>query len=151
MKQYLTSLPVLVAPDPVETLFLYLAAMIEVTSMVLVTERSEQLLQGAPAVPPVEGRGPVSTNVTIDLASKGSAGFRPGGEPGDLGSGESPAQGERPSLASKVKISRSRSTTSVRSFMKQRLGIVRCISSFTLYSLRPGSSAIISRPTRLWW
>jgi hypothetical protein len=33
MKQYLTSLPVLVAPDPGETLFLYLAATVEVISM----------------------------------------------------------------------------------------------------------------------
>jgi hypothetical protein len=51
MKQYLTSLPVLVAPKPGETLFLYLAAMTEVNSMVLVTERSEKLIQGAPVVP----------------------------------------------------------------------------------------------------
>jgi hypothetical protein len=51
MKQYLTSLPVLVAPDLGETLFLYLAAMTEVISMVLIAERSEQLLQGAPVVP----------------------------------------------------------------------------------------------------
>jgi hypothetical protein len=52
MKQYLTSLPVLVAPDPGETLFLYLAVTTEVISMVLVAERSKQLLQGAPTVPP---------------------------------------------------------------------------------------------------
>jgi hypothetical protein len=51
MKQYLTSLPVLVAPDPGETLFLYLAATAEVISMVLVTERSEHLPQGAPVDP----------------------------------------------------------------------------------------------------
>jgi hypothetical protein len=44
MNQYLTSLPILVAPDPGETLFLYLAAMTEVISMVLVAERSEQLM-----------------------------------------------------------------------------------------------------------
>jgi hypothetical protein len=51
MKQYLTSLPVLVAPDPGEILFPYLAVTTEVITMVLVTERSEQLLQGAPVVP----------------------------------------------------------------------------------------------------
>jgi hypothetical protein len=51
MKQYLTLLPVLVAPDPRETLFLYLAATVEVISMVLVTERPEHLPQGAPADP----------------------------------------------------------------------------------------------------
>jgi hypothetical protein len=58
MKQYLTSLPVLVAPEPGDTLFLYLAATSEVISMVLVAERSEQLMQGPPKVPPVESGGP---------------------------------------------------------------------------------------------
>jgi hypothetical protein len=51
MKQYLTSLPILVAPEPWEMLFLYLAATTKVISMVLVAERSEQLIQGAPVVP----------------------------------------------------------------------------------------------------
>jgi hypothetical protein len=41
--------------------------------------------------------------VTTDLASEGPAGSRPGEELEDLGSGESPAQGEGPSLAGKVK------------------------------------------------
>jgi hypothetical protein len=41
-------LPVLVVPDPGETLFLYLAVTAEVISMVLVTERSEHLPQGPP-------------------------------------------------------------------------------------------------------
>jgi hypothetical protein len=71
MKQYLTSLLVLVAPDPGEMLFLYLAAMTEGSSMVLVIERSEQLMQGAPMVPPVGTGGPTSTNVTTDPASRG--------------------------------------------------------------------------------
>jgi hypothetical protein len=74
MKQYLTSLPVLVAPDPGETLFLYLAATTEVISMVLVAERSEQLLQGPPVDPPVGSGGPTTTNVTTDPASGGPAG-----------------------------------------------------------------------------
>jgi hypothetical protein len=91
MKQYLTSLPVLVAPDLGETLFLYLAATTEVISMVLVAERSEQLQQGAPADPPVGEGGPSSTNVTTGPASKGPAGSRPGEASGDLGSSESPA------------------------------------------------------------
>jgi hypothetical protein len=103
MKQYLTSLPVLIAPDPGETLFLYLAATVEVISMVLVAERSEQLLQGAPAVPPVGGGGPASANVTTDPTSEGLAGSRPEGESGDLGSGESPAHAEGPGHAGKVK------------------------------------------------
>jgi hypothetical protein len=51
MKQYLTSLLVLVAPEPGEMLFLYLAAATEVISMVLVAERSEQLIQGPPSPP----------------------------------------------------------------------------------------------------
>jgi hypothetical protein len=103
MKQYLTSLSVLVAPDPGETLFLYLVAMTEVISMVLVAERSEQLMQGAPMVPPVGSGGPASTNVTTDPASGGPAGSQPRKEPEDLGSGESPAQGEGPSPAGKIK------------------------------------------------
>jgi ribonuclease HI/transposase InsO family protein len=103
MKQYLTSLLVLVAPDLGEMLFLYLAATTEVISMVLVAERSEQLPQGAPVVPPVGGGGPASTSVATDPTSEGSAGSRPGAQPEDLGSGESPAQGEGPSLDGKVK------------------------------------------------
>jgi hypothetical protein len=103
MKQYLTSLPVLVAPDPGETLFLYLAATTEVISMVLVAERSEQLLQGAPVVPPVGGGGPASTSETTDPASEGPAGSRPERESGDLGSDASPAQAEGPSPPGKVK------------------------------------------------
>jgi hypothetical protein len=103
MKQYLTSLLVLVAPDPGETLFLYLAATTEVISMVLVAERSEQLLQGAPVVPPVGGGGPASTSVTTDPASEGSVGSRPGEESGDLGSDVSLVQAEGPSPAGKVK------------------------------------------------
>jgi hypothetical protein len=94
---------VLVAPEPGEMLFLYIAATTEVINMVLVAERSEQLMQGAPEVPPVEGGGPTITNVTTDPASGGSAGSRPGKKPEDLGSGESPAQGEEPSPAAKVK------------------------------------------------
>jgi hypothetical protein len=74
MKHYLTSLPVLVALDLGETLFLYLAAMTEVISIVLVAERSKQLLQGAPVVPPVGSGGPASTNVTTGPASGGPAG-----------------------------------------------------------------------------
>ena len=42
LKQHLTSLPVLVAPEPGETLFLYLVASAEAVSMVLVAERTEQ-------------------------------------------------------------------------------------------------------------
>jgi hypothetical protein len=103
MKQYLTFLPVLVAPDLGETLFLYLAATTEVISMVLVAERSEQLLQGGPVVPPIGGGGPASTSVTTDPASEGPAGSRPGEESGGLGSGKSPAEEEGPRLTGKVK------------------------------------------------
>jgi hypothetical protein len=118
MKQYLTSLLFLVAPDPGETLFLYLAATTEVISMVLVAERSEQLLQGAPAVPPVGSGGPTTTNVTSSPASEGPAWSRPGEEPEDLGSSESPAQGEGPIPLARSRPFRSRSTTSVRSCMR---------------------------------
>jgi hypothetical protein len=102
MKQYLTSLPVLVAPDPGETLFLYLAATAEVISMVLVTERSERLPQEGPVEPPVGG-GPDSTSLTTGPASEGPAGSRPGEAPGDLGSGESLAQTDGSSPAGRVR------------------------------------------------
>jgi hypothetical protein len=51
MKRYLTSLLILVAQEPGEMLFLYLAATTKVISMVLVVERSEQLMQGPPRSP----------------------------------------------------------------------------------------------------
>jgi ribonuclease HI len=40
LKQHLTSLPILVAPDPGETMYLYIAAAAEAVSMVLVAERA---------------------------------------------------------------------------------------------------------------
>jgi hypothetical protein len=103
MKQYLTSLLVLVAPGPGETLFLYLAATAEVISMMLVTEKSEHLPQGAPVDPPAGEGGRASTSLTTGPASEGPAGFRSGGAPGDSGSGESPAQTEGSSLAGRVR------------------------------------------------
>jgi hypothetical protein len=51
MKQYLTSLPVLVALELGEMLFMYLAVTTEVMNMVLVIEKSEQQMQGVPEVP----------------------------------------------------------------------------------------------------
>jgi hypothetical protein len=103
MKQYLTSLPVLVASDPGETLFLYLAATAEVISMVLVTERSEQLPQGAHMDPPAGEGGPASTNLTTGPTSEGPAGSRPGETPSDLGSGGSPALAEGSSPPDRVR------------------------------------------------
>jgi hypothetical protein len=48
LKQHLTSLPIPVAPEPGEALFLYLAATAEVVSMVLVAERTVQHPQSCP-------------------------------------------------------------------------------------------------------
>jgi hypothetical protein len=118
---------------------------------VLVTERSEQLLQGASMVPPVADGGPASTSVTTDPASEGSAGSAPVEASGDLGSGASQLKQKDPVRQAKSRLSRSRSTTSARSFMRQKPGILRCINSFMPFSLRPGNSITISRPTRLWW
>jgi hypothetical protein len=102
-------------------------------------------------VPPVESGGPTFTDVTTDLAS----GVRPGPDPGKSQKTWGP---ENPQLREKGLVlllksrpSKSRSTTSSRSYMKQRPGISRRINSFMLYSLRPESSPIISRPTKLWW
>jgi hypothetical protein len=103
MKQYLTSLPVLVAPNPGETLFLYLAATAEVISMVLVTEGSEYLPQGAPANPPARGEGPTSTTSATGPTSEGPAGSRPGEALSNMGSDESPAQAEGSTPAGRVR------------------------------------------------
>jgi hypothetical protein len=151
MNQYLTSLPVLVAPDPGETLFLYLAATAEVISMVLVTERSVHLPQGAPADPPAGGGGPASTTPATGPTSEGPAGSRPGEAPRNLGSESPQFKQKDPVRLAESGPSRSRSTTSVRSFTRQKPGILRRISSFMLYSLRPGNSATTFRPIRLWW
>jgi ribonuclease HI len=42
LKQHLASLPILVAPEPGEPLYLYIAAAVEAISMVLVAERATQ-------------------------------------------------------------------------------------------------------------
>jgi hypothetical protein len=44
LKQHLVSLPILVAPEPGEPLYLYIAAATEAVSMVLVVERTTQHL-----------------------------------------------------------------------------------------------------------
>ena len=71
--------------------------------MVLVARRFEQLTQKAPEVPPTESDGPIITGATTDPASGGPVGSRPGKEPEDLGSGESPAQGDEPCPAARVR------------------------------------------------
>jgi hypothetical protein len=60
LKQHLVSLPILVAPEPGEPLYLYIAAAVEAVSMVLVVERTAQEDQVA-----LEGQEP-----------EGSAGVR---------------------------------------------------------------------------
>jgi hypothetical protein len=54
------SLPILVAPEPGEPLYLYIVAAAEVVSMVLVIERTEQHSQGSQEVPLGEGGGPTA-------------------------------------------------------------------------------------------
>jgi hypothetical protein len=46
LKQHLTSLPILVAPEPGEPLYLYIAVAAEAVSMVLVAERATPEGQG---------------------------------------------------------------------------------------------------------
>jgi len=58
LKQHLTSLPILVTPEPGEMLFLYLAASAEAVSMVLVVERAVQVSQGDSRLSPVKDDGP---------------------------------------------------------------------------------------------
>ena len=58
MSFYKPGVTVLVAPEPGETLFLYLATSAEAVSMVLVTERTEQARQGDTRVPPAKDGEP---------------------------------------------------------------------------------------------
>jgi hypothetical protein len=64
LKQHLVSLPILVAPEPGEPLYLYIAAASEAVSMVLVAERAAQQPQGSQKVPLGEGAGPTTTMLT---------------------------------------------------------------------------------------
>jgi hypothetical protein len=57
-------LPILVAPEPGEPLYLYIAAASEAVSMVLVAERAAQHPQGSHKVPLGEGGGPTTTMLT---------------------------------------------------------------------------------------
>jgi hypothetical protein len=61
LKQHLVSLPILVAPEPGEPLYLYIAAASEAVSMVLVAERTAQHPQESQEVPLGEGGGPTTT------------------------------------------------------------------------------------------
>jgi hypothetical protein len=63
LKQHLVSLPILVAPEPGEPLYLYIAAAVEAVSMVLVVERMVQHPQGSQEVPLGEGGGPTTTDL----------------------------------------------------------------------------------------
>ena len=83
LKQHLTSLPVLVAPEPGETLFLYLAASAEAVSMVLVAERTEQTRQGDTRVSPAKDgepdhrhEGPAATPLSEGLEPRTAGGPR---------------------------------------------------------------------------
>jgi hypothetical protein len=64
LKQYLVSLPILVALEPGEPLYLYITTATEAVSMVLVAERTTQHPQGSKKVPPGEGGGPTTTMLT---------------------------------------------------------------------------------------
>jgi len=94
LKQHLTSLQVLVAPEPGETLSLYLAASAEAVSMVLVAERTVQAGQGDTGVPPAMDDGPTIMEATSDPVPggpdpehKGPDEPQPGGDLGTLGAG----------------------------------------------------------------
>jgi hypothetical protein len=72
LKQHLVSLPILVAPEPGESLYLYISAATEVVSMVLVVERTAQHPQGSQKVPLGEGGGPTTTMVMEGQEFEGS-------------------------------------------------------------------------------
>ena len=78
LKQHLTTLPILVAPELGETLFLYLAASSEAVSMVLVAERTVQSGQGGRVVSLAKDDGPTIMEVE-DGPEPGGPDPNPGG------------------------------------------------------------------------
>jgi hypothetical protein len=64
LKHHLVSLPIPVAPEPGEPLYLYIAAASEAVGVVLVAERTAQHPQGSQEVPLGEGGGPTTTMLT---------------------------------------------------------------------------------------
>jgi hypothetical protein len=64
LKQHLVSLPILVAPEPGEPLYLYIAAASKAVSMMLVAERAAQHPQGIHKVPLGKGGGLTTTMLT---------------------------------------------------------------------------------------
>jgi hypothetical protein len=99
------SLPILVAPELEDPLYLYIASAAEAVSMVLVVERP------TPESQEPEDSGPAAGVQTIQRLS----------------------------------------TTSARSFMRRKPGTLRRTNSSMLCLSRPGSCAIISKRTGLWW
>jgi ribonuclease HI len=75
----------------------------EVISMVLVTERSERLPQGASTDPPAGEGGPASTTPATSPTLEGPAGSRPEEAPSNMGSDGSPAQAEGSAPAGRVR------------------------------------------------
>jgi hypothetical protein len=72
LKQHLVSLPILVAPELGEPLYLYIVAATEVVSMVLVTERAAQHPQRSQKVPLEEGGDPTTMMVMEGQEFEGS-------------------------------------------------------------------------------
>jgi hypothetical protein len=63
LKQHLVSLPILVAPEPRELLYLYIAAALEAVSMVLVVKRTTQEGQESEDSRPAVGVWTIQTPV----------------------------------------------------------------------------------------
>jgi hypothetical protein len=88
LKQHLTSLPILVAPEPGEVLFLYLAATSETASMVLVAERPVTPCREDTGVPPVEDGAPTTIDTSGDPNSGGPTAPHPSASHEALGAEE---------------------------------------------------------------
>ena len=140
------------APEPGETLFLYLAASAEAVSMVLLAERTEQARQGDTRVssakdgePDHGHRGPAATPLSEgpDPRQEGPEEPRPSGNPEPLG-----AQG--PDVVDKGKpdpVARVRTIQKPVYYVMP--GILRRISLSIPYLLRPGNCATTFRHTEL--
>jgi hypothetical protein len=166
LKRYLTSPPVMVAPEPGEPLLLYIAATSEAVRMVLVAEwldphglhelgssssngsgsqdlrRSRELSRQPGPSPRRPPRAPPDQAVTgspvLELPPCAKGRELPGPAPMEMDASD-PSGGPGPSNV--------RYTTSARSSMKPRRGIWRSTSCFMQSSSLPGSYATTSRLT----
>jgi hypothetical protein len=161
LKRYLTSPPVMVAPEPGEALLLYIAATSEAMSMVLVAERPDphalyelrsSSADGSGSLDPRPAEEPETTMPPLTRVSRGPQvqSFRQAQRAGSS-LGLHPWKWMRRTHLRGFGPSNVQCTSSAKSSMKPRQGTWRSTSCFMQSSLPPGSYDTTSRLTGSQW